>query len=268
MRLLTYDNRGELTLTKDLDENIPCYAILSHTWGADDDEVTFSDLQHGSGKNKAGYDKIRFCGEQARKDGLHYFWIDTCCIDKANHTELSEAITSMFRWYRDADKCYVYLSDVPVHSNDQNQTEQTWETSFQKSRWFTRGWTLQELIAPRSVEFFSREGELLGNKNTLEQQIYEITELPIEALRGAPLTNFSVDERMRWAKDRKTRRKEDKAYCLLGIFGIFMPLIYGEGENAFVRLEAEIDMSSRSKWSICHKYFLLPSYLLLISLPC
>jgi hypothetical protein len=270
MRLLKFDNHGELTLTENFDEkDIPCYAILSHTWGADNDEVTFNNLKDGSGKSKAGYAKIQFCGEKARADGLQYFWVDTCCIDKANHTELSEAITSMFRWYRDSVKCYVYLSDVPVRKEDNNQNSQTWESAFRKSRWFTRGWTLQELIAPKSVEFFSREGELLGNRDTLEGQIYEITEIAIEALRGAPLTHFSVDERMRWAENRKTRRKEDKAYCLLGIFGVFMPLMYGEGENAFVRLEAEIDRSSRSKQSIYHQCF--PAYqmlaLTLIPLP-
>jgi hypothetical protein len=247
MRLLKFGSRGELNLTKTLIEDIPCYAILSHTWGVDDEEVTFDDLKDGSGKSKAGYVKIQFCGEQARKDGLRYFWVDTCCIDKSNHTELSEAIVSMFRWYRDAVKCYVYLSDVSARKRDNNQTERTWESAFRKSRWFTRSWTLQELIAPKSVEFFSREGERLGNKSILERQIYEITEIPIAALRGTPLSDFSVDERMRWAAKRTTKRKEDKAYCLLGIFNVFMSPIYGEGENAFIRLRDEIDRSSRSK---------------------
>jgi Heterokaryon incompatibility protein (HET) len=168
MRLLKFDDRGELSLTRDLQDDIPRYAILSHTWGSDEDEVTFNDLKVGSGKSKAGYAKIRFCGDQARKNGLEYFWVDTCCIDKANHTELSEAITSMFRWYRDAVKCYVYLSDVSVRNVDDNWTKRTWKLAFRKSRWFTRGWTLQELIAPASVEFFSQEEERLGNKNTLE----------------------------------------------------------------------------------------------------
>ena len=139
---MKFDSCGELSLTKDLIEDIPRYAILSHTWGADDDEVAFNDLKDGSAKGKAGYAKIRFCGEQARRDDLQYFWVDTCCIDKANHAELSEAIASMFRWYRDAEKCYVYLSDVLVHNDDYIQTQRTWESEFQKSRWFTRGWTL------------------------------------------------------------------------------------------------------------------------------
>jgi hypothetical protein len=246
MRLLKLGSRGELSLTTDLIKDIPPYAILSHTWGADDDEVTFNDLQSGSGKSKAGYAKIQFCGEQARKDGLQYFWVDTCCIDKPNHTELSEAINSMFCWYRDAAKCYVYLSDVSARKRDNNnQTRRTWESAFRKSRWFTRGWTLQELLAPESIEFFSREGRRLGDKKMLEGQIHEITDVPITALRGAPLSDFSVDERLRWAGKRDTKRREDKAYCLLGIFNVFMPPIYGEGENALIRLKEEINKSSR-----------------------
>ena len=254
MRLLNFGSRDQLRLTQNFIEETPRYAILSHTWGADGDEVTFNDLKDGSGKSKAGYTKIQFCGKQARKDSLQYFWVDTCCIDKANHTELSEAITSMFSWYRDAVKCYVYLSDVSIRNNDNDQNERIWESDFRNSRWFTRGWTLQELIAPESVEFFSREGEYLGNKNTLRRQVHEITQIPIAALSGTPLPNFSVDERMRWAAKRDTKRKEDKAYCLQGIFNVFIPLIYGEGENAFLRLEEEIDRSSRSKWPTHHQH--------------
>jgi hypothetical protein len=248
MRLLEVNARGELSLTKNLIEDIPRYAILSHSWGADKDEVTFNDLENGSGKSKTGYAKIQFCREQAEKDGLQYFWVDTCCIDKANHTELSEAITSMFGWYRDAVKCYVYLSDVSARKrNNSGQTEQTWESAFRKSRWFTRGWTLQELLAPKSVEFFSREGDWLGTKNALERPIHEITKIPPAALHGVSLSDFSVDERLRWAEKRETKRREDKAYCLLGIFNVFMLPIYGERENAFIRLKEEIDKSSESK---------------------
>jgi hypothetical protein len=247
MRLLKLGSRGELSLTRDLVNNIPPYAILSHTWGADHDEITFGDLEDGLGKSKAGYTKLQFCGEQARKDDLEYFWVDTCCINKANHSELSEAITSMFLWYRGAVKCYVYLSDVSARHNDNTQTQYTWELAFRTSRWFTRGWTLQELLAPASVEFFSQEGELLGSKMMLETMIQEITEIPITALRGTKLSQFPVDERLRWTARRGTTRTEDRAYCLLGIFEIFMPLIYGEGENAFNRLKEEIDKRSGEK---------------------
>jgi hypothetical protein len=143
MRLLYLDGRDGPSLTDDLLDDIPPYAILSHTWGADHEEVTFEALCDGSGKSKAGYTKIQFCEQQARKDNLEYFWVDTCCINKANHAELSEALNSMFRWYRNAEKCYVYLSDVSVHkrAND-GPTERTWESAFRTSRWFIRGWTL------------------------------------------------------------------------------------------------------------------------------
>jgi Heterokaryon incompatibility protein (HET) len=172
-------------LTKDfVGGEIPEYAILSHTWGADTEEVIYRDLIDGTGKNKVGYEKIRFCGQQARRDRLQYFWVDTCCIDKSNAVELQEAINSMFRWYRNAVKCYVYLPDVSSPGIDiGNKSDQLpWEMAFRISRWFTRGWTLQELIAPTSVEFFSKNRKLLGDKRSLEQHICEITRIPSKAL--------------------------------------------------------------------------------------
>jgi hypothetical protein len=198
--------------------------------------VTFLDVVNGTGEGKAGYDKIRFCADQAELDGLVYFWIDTCCIDKTNSAELTEAINSMFRWYRDAFRCYAYLADVPT-SNSQN-----WEASFRASRWFCRGWTLQELIAPTSVQFFARDGTQLGNKTNLVSQIHEITGIAVAALRGEPLARFDIEERFKWAESRQTTREEDWAYSLLGIFDIFMPPIYGEGRvNAIRRLQRELD---------------------------
>ena len=244
MRLLKWGSRGELSLTKDYVDDAPPYAILSHTWGRDEDEVTFQDLKNGSGRSKAGYTKLQFCARQAREDGLEYCWVDTCCINKDSHAELSEAIASMFRWYRDAQHCYVYLSDVSFGNISNSQPRQTWEPAFRNSRWFTRGWTLQELIAPKSVRFYSEEEELLGDKKILEQQIQEITGVPVTALSGRPLTQFSIEERLGWAAKRKTKRKEDQAYCLLGLFNIFIPLIYGEGDHAFIRLKEEINKRS------------------------
>jgi hypothetical protein len=151
----------------------------------------FKDLMDGTGKSKAGYSKIQFCGEQARRDGLQYFWVDTCCIDKSNSTELAEAINSMFRWYEDGTKCYVYLPDVSrPRSDSANKSNEPWESTFRKSRWFNRGWTLQELIAPASIEFFSKEGEVLGNKASLERHICEITGIPVKALRGGSFSFY------------------------------------------------------------------------------
>jgi hypothetical protein len=194
MRLLKLKGDGEFSLIEFIGDNIPRYAILSHTWGEDGEEVTFKDLMKCTGKSKAGYQKTRFCGEQAAADGLQYFWVDTCCIDKSSSAELSEAINSMFRWYHNAGKCYVYLSDVSISGsiNKDQSSRWTWEPAFQKSRWFTRGWTLQELIAPASVEFFSVEGERLGDKKSLERQIHEITGITAQVLQGGPLSQFSV----------------------------------------------------------------------------
>jgi len=246
MRLLRCSNSGEFGLTNDLvgNDTTPPYAILSHTWGPDTEEVTFEDMTNGTSKNKPGYEKVRFCGEQARQDGLEYFWIDTCCINKTNYAELTQAINSMFRWYRNATRCYVYLSDVsspPFDTNDEFHPR-PWEPDFRKSRWFTRGWTLQELLAPRSVEFFSQERNRLGDKTSLKQQIHEITAIPKSVLQGAPLSQFSVNERLSWTERRQTKLEEDKAYSLLGIFDAYIPPIYGEGTgSAFKRLLDEID---------------------------
>lgn len=244
MRLL--ECRGEnIRLTRDLVGQVPGYAILSHTWGPDGEEVTYQDMSDGTAERKPGYDKIKFCAAKTLADGLHYFWVDTCCIDKTNSTELIEAINSMFRWYQKADRCYVYLSDV---SASRREAGDPYWFQFRTSRWFTRGWTLQELLAPSSVEFFTREGLRLGDKKGLDQQIHEITRIAVTALQNRPLTHFTTEERFRWAANRNTTKEEDWAYCLLGIFGVHMPLIYGEGKkNAFRRLKREIAEATNCK---------------------
>jgi tetratricopeptide (TPR) repeat protein len=239
MRLLKLDDNGDLSLIGPLNGDIPEYAILSHTWGVNSEEVTYKDIIKGTGKDKSGYKKIRFCVEQARQDGLRYSWIDTCCINKADLTELSKSINSMFKWYNKATRCYVYLSDVP------DPKCHTSELSFSKSKWFTRGWTLQELVAPPCVQFFSMDGKQLGDKRSLERQIHEITGIAVEALQGVPLFQFSIADRLSWAARRETTVEEDTSYCLLGIFNIHMPLIYGEGrQNAMDRLQRKIQKLS------------------------
>lgn len=243
MRLLKVEEDGSLNITENLHTHIPPYAVLSHTWGHDNEEVTFKDITEGTGQDKDGYRKIEFCRKQVGLDGLQYFWIDTCCIDKSNNTELSEAINSMFRWYKDAKTCYVYLSDVSKSTATQVDED------FRKSRWFKRGWTLQELLAPRSVKFFSRDSHYLGDRESLGELLHEITSIPKAALQGSTLSSFSIKERMSWARGRETKRLEDKAYSLLGIFGVHMPLLYGEGvESAFIHLQKEIDIVSGVGW--------------------
>jgi hypothetical protein len=234
MRLLQFDKDGAFSLIERTGQDVPPYAILSHTWGNDEDEVKFKDIVEGTVNDKPGYRKLDFCQKQAAKDNLQFFWVDTCCINKDSGAELSEAINSMFSWYRMAAKCYVYLSDV---STTDPETHQSLETS----RWFTRGWTLLELLAPASVKFFSAEGHLIGDKRSLVQRITNITGIPPEALEGKALTEFAINERMKWAKGRETTREEDAAYSLLGIFGVHMPYIYGEGRDyALRRLQKEI----------------------------
>jgi hypothetical protein len=246
MRLLHVDPTGGFSLKNDLTDNERLkYAILSHTWNKDnDEEVTFEDLVKGTRSGKIGYKKISFCVKQAIRDGIQYIWVDTCCINKSNNgVELQHAINSMFRWYRNAEKCYVYLEDVPDPEIDAGgQSHQTpWELSLRTSRWFTRGWTLQELIAPEVAEFFSKDWHSLGSKATLERQISEITHIPVQALRGSCLDGFSVIERISWGEKRQTKYEEDQVYSLLGICGVYMPLNYGEGkEYAFQRLHDEI----------------------------
>lgn len=251
MRLLHRKGDGTFELTRELmGDEVPKYAILSHTWLLDNEsEVTFKDLQRGNTHTKpAGYAKIRFCGNQAAKDGLEYFWLDTCCINKESSAILSEALTSMFSWYRNASRCYAYLTDVSVSqetgdNRNKHSPTTSWEPAFRNSRWFTRGWTLQELLAPQSVDFFSKEGIKLGNKMSLTSVLQDITNIPGDALRGDSLSNFSVEARLSWAKKRETKRIEDKAYCLLGIFDVTMVPLYGEGDKAFKRLQKELDQN-------------------------
>ncbi|KAH8728116.1 hypothetical protein GQ44DRAFT_574699, partial [Phaeosphaeriaceae sp. PMI808] len=240
MRLLKRNNDDSgYSLTEFMGNDIPDYAILSHTWGADHEEVTLKDLYEGTFSKRKGYKKVQFCNDKAVEDGLDYFWVDTCCIDKTSSAELTEAINSMFTWYRNASRCYVYLSDVSSYTVDDDASK--WKPAFRNSRWFTRGWTLQELIAPNSVEFFSQEGHRLGDKESMIDELHKITKINITALQGCPLEQLDVEERMSWIQLRGTKRAEDMAYSLLGIFDVQIPLIYGEGQRkAFIRLRREI----------------------------
>ncbi|CAH0045600.1 unnamed protein product [Clonostachys solani] len=240
MRLI---NVKTLKLEEFLDYETPPYAILSHTWGSDHDELSFRDAETGiMDKSISGWVKLDGCCRQAQQAGLGYAWIDTCCIDKTNLVELSEAINSMFRWYKRASVCYAYLSDV---TGDDDPRER--KSAFRKSRWFRRGWTLQELLAPKLLQFYDSKWNCFGTKRHLCDIVTEITRVPSQFLWGiTDLHNASVAQRMSWAAQRHTKRREDLAYCLLGIFGVTMPMIYGEGgDQAFLRLQEQILKTSR-----------------------
>ncbi|KAI0411000.1 HET-domain-containing protein [Xylaria grammica] len=211
------------------------YAILSHTWGHE--EVSFQQFADlNSARRMAGFAKIRRTCELAKEEfGLDYAWVDTCRIDKSSSAELSEAINSMFAWYRDATICITFLSDLPS-----SKSIELIPPGLEKCRWFRRGWTLQELLAPRRVEFYDQVWHPIGSKKSLERVLKGITGIPSHVLGGDSLDTILVGNRMKWAAMRETTRPEDTAYCLLGIFGINMPLLYGEGHNAFIRLQEEI----------------------------
>lgn len=194
--------------------------------------------------NRFGYWKILQTCILARKDGLRYLWVDTNCIDKTSSAELSEAINSMYVWYRSSAVCYAYLSDVVITDSTYeniNDLKDDSLNSFRQSRWFRRGWTLQELLAPRRLSFFSRDWILVGTKQNMAPLLAEITRVDERyLLYTQDIRSASVAQRMAAAADRTTTRPEDIAYCLLGLFNVNMPLLYGEGGKAFVRLQEEI----------------------------
>ncbi|KAF6825893.1 het domain protein [Colletotrichum plurivorum] len=211
----------------------PPYAILSHRWT--DDEVLLGDIQSGKARSKASFAKLKGCCDVALGQGLSHVWIDTCCIDQNSSAELSEAINSMFRWYRGAQVCYAYLFDAGGAHD------------YLASQWFDRGWTLQELIAPKEVEFYAKDWTQFGDRARLSSSLSARTGIAEEYLQGSNIWNAPIAERMSWAARRETTRPEDIAYCLLGIFNIHMPLLYGEGgENAFIRLQREVINSLNS----------------------
>ncbi|KAJ2897296.1 HET-domain-containing protein [Zalerion maritima] len=261
MRLLNIDSLRLETFPSS--HNIPPYAILSHTWGPD--EVVFEDII-STGYERGTCRKIDGCCTEAGKwPRIRHVWVDTLCIDKSSSAELSEAINSMFEWYGRATVCFAYLGDVPSMKTV-GKNERLWDGKFRKARWFRRGWTLQELLAPKEVFFYDEYWEVLGCRGpgkvrrpvgieydgeppkssnggvqSLDWIIEEVTGIDMLYLVGAwELGRASVAQRMSWANGRETTRVEDLAYCLLGIFGINMPLLYGEGRKAFARLQEEI----------------------------
>ncbi|KAF5512349.1 Vegetative incompatibility protein HET-E-1 [Colletotrichum aenigma] len=231
MRLINVNTRA----LEEFHTKPPRYAILSHTWAADGEELLYDHMIKGQTiRDCIGKTKLDGCCKQAKDDNLEHVWIDTCCINRANATELGEAINSMFRWYQGSTTCYAYLADV-------NEGDRNFHDSFRASRWFQRGWTLQELLAPNNVVFYDRSWQLLGSKNRLAGIVEEVTGIPRPYLLGyVGLQSASVAQRMAWAAKRTTTKEEDIAYCLFGIFNVTIPMIYGEGNQAFTRLQEEI----------------------------
>ncbi|KAI5364627.1 Putative heterokaryon incompatibility [Septoria linicola] len=219
MRLI---NTTTLELKFFIGSKIPDYAILSHCWG--DDEVPLQEFESSTDKIGPKSKKIRDCCELAVKDGLDWAWVDTCCIDKTSKV------------------CYAFLDDVPENG------------SLAECRWFTRGWTLQELLAPELVRFYDQSRRNVGNKSELSQQLERATGVRRQYIQGdASVHVASIAQRMSWAAHRSTTREEDIAYCLMGVFDVNMPLLYGEGSKAFLRLQEHIIAQSEDESMFCWK---------------
>ena len=229
-------------------DQIPPYAILSHTWGTPEEEVNFEDLDLNRYKHKSGYQKIQYLCQQAKIDKLSWAWCDTYCIDKRSSAELSEEINSMFRLYQNAKVCYAYLSDI-LSCGGRDQVLK----DFPRSRWFTRGWTLQELLAPEDVRFFTEDWTYFGTKKELEKSIRATTGINLGALLWPwTILDYSIATRLSWASGRTTTRIEDRTYSMLGILGVHMFLLYGEGQNAFQRLQTELIRLSADESVFAH----------------
>ncbi|TGZ83781.1 HET-domain-containing protein [Ascodesmis nigricans] len=250
---------------------VPPYAILSHTWS--DDEVSDPATEFSAkyphlqwAVKKEGWKKIEGCCQEAEKYGVHHLWIDTICINKRSSSELTESINSMWAWYRDAKVCLAYLEDVspPKLSLDETEDRQT-------SRWFTRGWTLQELIAPKEVFFFYNDWTFIGTRAHLASPIHQLTQVPqniLERRDKLNLNKYSVAERFLWASRRFCTREEDRAYSLLGLMGVVLPVIYGEGyRRACYRLQLEVFKATADQsmfaWRACIRPWEAPEKLII-----
>ena len=231
------------------DDEATEYAILSHRW-IDDTEVNYEEMidlgkmdmqEQNEIRGRQGYKKILDTCKQTKEDGYKWVWIDTCCIDKRSSAELSEAINSMYRWYGNARACYAYLHDVDGPSFPTQQDEEKYRKSNGWPEWFSRGWTLQEMIAPSDVEFFNKDWQPIGNKKTLAKALESITRVPKHILAdGLEGNRPCVAQIMSWAANRTTTRAEDRSYSLMGLLDVNMSMLYGEGKKAFHRLQLEI----------------------------
>ncbi|KAI1270805.1 heterokaryon incompatibility protein-domain-containing protein [Xylaria sp. FL0933] len=277
MRLLK-TKRYALVETNDIPHPFPQYAILSHTWISPKDEITYQDFKQRKGDiendifKQKGWEKLKKYCDRAAKDGWDWAWMDTCCIDKTNPADTQEAINAMFRWYQNAGICYAYLEDVDVNQvldrpglTDGNYAidldldtiagkdnvadpngfpHMALKAFLIKAKWFTRGWTLQELLAPPYLVFVDRVWRRIGTRESWAEEIKKATKIEARHLTSFSPTDFiscSIAMRLSWASGRETTVEEDETYSLLGLFGISLPLIYGEGRlRAFERLQREL----------------------------
>lgn len=244
---IRFINTKDLNTKEFFGRDIPKYAILSHTWGDNEPTLQQWKTRRGRGATGDGVRKIHDACKQAAKQRYEWLWADTVCIDKTNHMELSEAINSMYQWYRNAQECYALLQDVS-------------DVNVKESKWFTRGWTLQELIAPKLVTFFNKNWQSLGTRTTHEEDICEATGIDGRHIKVANKKDEwlsiqaepTIATKMSWVARRNTTKPEDRAYCMLGIFSINMPPLYGEGgERAFIRLQEEITLTSNDQTTFC-----------------
>jgi len=238
------------------DDGVKEYAILSHRW-AEQKEVDYREMvkfakmaveERDEIRQRDGYQKILQSCEQAQTDGYEWLWVDTCCIDKRSSAELSEAINSMYRWYENAKVCYAYLHDAHASSFPTARDDDRYPKFNGWPEWFSRGWTLQELIAPSNVQFFNQDWHSIGDKRALAPTLQKITgileHILIHGLRG---NRPCVAQIMSWAARRTTTRVEDQAYSLMGLLDVNMPMLYGEGKKAFHRLQLEIIRASNDQ---------------------
>ena len=237
------------------DDEATEYAILSHRWATQ--EVDYAEIvklakkpveERDEIRQRDGYQKILQSCEQAQKDRYEWLWVDTCCIDKRSSAELSEAINSMYRWYENAKVCYAYLYDVPNPWFPTSSDDERYPDFRGWPEWFSRGWTLQELIAPSNVQFLNKNWQSIGDKKTLAPTLQNITGIPEHILiHGLHGNRPCVAQIMSWAARRTTTRVEDRAYSLMGLLDVNMPMLYGEGKKAFHRLQLEIIRASNDQ---------------------
>ena len=242
------DTRAKVLEYRDDETTINHYAILSHRWTGE--EVNYVEITRLAKmgredreeiRRRDGYQKIFHSCLQAKEGGYAWLWVDTCCIDKRSSAELSEAINSMYRWYENSTVCYAYLHDVDGSSFPTEPDTSKYPESDGWPEWFSRGWTLQEMIAPNDVRFFNKNWAHIGHKKTHAHSLAAITGVPEHILMDGLSSNRPcIAQIMSWAANRTTTRVEDRAYSLMGLLDVNMPMLYGEGKKAFHRLQLEI----------------------------